>query len=558
MQANVAGEGDYDWQYADDVWSIENIEGKGPVGTLWPRRHNNSASDQGPTLYLLSSIVGLSDLTQPTWGGWGGRFNSRKTRNPGTLQNTDSPVPPDFYIYTPAHDTYAGYNNWYITTARWRKAVQNEFLARMNWSVASTYGDANHPPVARVDGSLRRTVTSGAVVNLSAAGSTDPDGDPLMYKWWHYPEPGTYKKTLAISNATSRDASFVAPDVASTQTIHIILEVTDTGTPPLTRYQRVIVTVNPGPNPPAQNPAPVIYDAPWAFHVLPQPPNIGSTKPKTNHALNVVAGYEDRAGNPGEFTYTWTQVSGPTASFGSTNGTANGDRCIVTVPANNLFLKYEFRVTVSNGTHSVNAPLTLVTGTVNTGNPGRAEVTASAASSSRINLSWGNVSNNYGYRIVRRTGTAGEWTHIATVGANVTSYSDTELSAGTTYNYHVQAIGPRICGFPSDIRSATTQGTKVEVYAPSDLSASASGPSRINLSWRDNSGNESGFRIERRTGTSGTWGQIATVGANVTGYADTGLSAGTTYYYRVRTYNSNANSAYSNEANNTTQGSPEQ
>ncbi len=79
------------------------------------------------------------------------------------------------------------------------------------------------------NGSLRRIVTSGAVVNLSAAGSTDPDGDSLTYRWWHYPEPSTYKKPLEISGANSRDASFVAPNVASTQTIHIILDVTDTG-----------------------------------------------------------------------------------------------------------------------------------------------------------------------------------------------------------------------------------------------------------------------------------------------------------------------------------------
>ena len=143
-----------------------------------------------------------------------------------------------------------------------------------------------------------------------------------MYKWWHYPEPSTYKKTLAISNAGSRDAGFAAPDVASTQTIHIILEVTDTGTPPLTRYQRVIVTVNPGPNPPARSPAPVIYDAPLAWNTNRQVKpsgvrNYPLTMPGRFRSLNVVAGYEDRAANPGEFTYTWKQVSGPgTVSFG--------------------------------------------------------------------------------------------------------------------------------------------------------------------------------------------------------------------------------------------------
>jgi hypothetical protein len=151
-------------------------------------------------------------------------------------------------------------------------------------------------------------------------------------------------------------------------------------------------------------------------------------------------------------------------------------------------------------------------------------------------------------------GTVGEWIEVAEVAQNVTRYSDTGLAAGTTYNYRVQTLGPRFNSVDSDISSATTQGMPVAVYAPSNLSASASGSSQINLGWRDNSANESGFRIERRTGTSGTWGEIATVGANVTGYADTGLSAGTTYDYRVRAYNSGANSAYSNEANNTTQG----
>jgi hypothetical protein len=89
--------------------------------------------------------------------------------------------------------------------------------------------------------------------------------------------------------------------------------------------------------------------------------------------------------------------------------------------------------------------------------------------------------------------------------------------------------------------------------APSNLTATAISTSQINLLWTDNSYNETGFEIERKTGTTGTYSQIATVGTNVTTYSDTGLSASTTYYYRVRAYSTASDSQYSNEVSVTTQ-----
>ena len=105
---------------------------------------------------------------------------------------------------------------------------------------------ANHPPVPRVKGALRRTVKPGDKVLLDARDSTDPDKHSLKIEWLYYPEPGSYRGPApAIEGAFSPQASLVVPKVDTAQTIHIILIVTDQGSPPLTRYQRLILTVQP-------------------------------------------------------------------------------------------------------------------------------------------------------------------------------------------------------------------------------------------------------------------------------------------------------------------------
>ncbi len=89
--------------------------------------------------------------------------------------------------------------------------------------------------------------------------------------------------------------------------------------------------------------------------------------------------------------------------------------------------------------------------------------------------------------------------------------------------------------------------------APTNLAAAVMSKSRIDLSWTDNASNETGFRIERCKGSTCTnFTQIASVGANVTSYSNTGLNANTTYKYRVRAYNASGNSGYSNTVTATT------
>jgi hypothetical protein len=91
--------------------------------------------------------------------------------------------------------------------------------------------------------------------------------------------------------------------------------------------------------------------------------------------------------------------------------------------------------------------------------------------------------------------------------------------------------------------------------APTNLVATAISNVRIDLSWTDNSNNEDGFKIEKSADGT-TFSDLATVGANVTSYSDTGLTALTTYYYRVRAYNSKGNSAYTNVAEQMTKANP--
>jgi hypothetical protein len=165
---------------------------------------------------------------------------------------------------------------------------------------------------------------------------------------------------------------------------------------------------------------------------------------------------------------------------------------------------------------------------------------ASAASATRINLTWtDNATTESGYRIERSTDNV-TFTEIGTASANAITYGDTTASDGTTYYYRVRAYNAATTSLYSGPANATTP-----LATPSTLVATAASPTRINLAWADNSLNETGYSVERSTDTVNYF-EIGTTGQNVTSYSDLAAVEGTTYYYRVRAYNAVTTSAYSN------------
>jgi len=182
-------------------------------------------------------------------------------------------------------------------------------------------------------------------------------------------------------------------------------------------------------------------------------------------------------------------------------------------------------------------------------------LTATAASSSQINLTWVDSDTEQGFKIERCTGVGcSNFAQIATVGANVTSYSNTGLTSSTSYSYRVRAYNASGDSNYSNTASAMTQAAPALPAAPTNLAATVISRSQINLSWTDNADNETGFRILRCKGSTCTnFALIATVGVNATSYANTKLTANTTYRYRVYAYNASGNSGYSNTATVKTQ-----
>ncbi len=242
--------------YLSAAWTVENVSSRGPLGAFYrvwgdgkqmveddifdyfgfagltdqqlrargyivwmPVQEPGSWISEGDTPTFLNLLDnGLRAFEDSTFGGWGGRA--------GVDAGPNGPDP-----------QYA--------TARFFGAAQRDFAARLTWSVTPTFQDANHEPAVAVKGPLHVSARPGETVRLEAT-TNDPDGDTVTVTWWQYAEAGSYPGRVSLSDATALATSLRVPaDATPGSTIHLILEATDDGTPALTRYQRVILSVRP-------------------------------------------------------------------------------------------------------------------------------------------------------------------------------------------------------------------------------------------------------------------------------------------------------------------------
>ena len=252
-----------DNSHISNTWLAKNIQqGHGPLGSVYPDVGWGMEGDTPAFLALIPN--GLSVPDRPDFGGWGGRYELQTpaVAGLGDEVNGGIPITPETRpIWSNAIDAYTPYEasdygrvlkpgtrafkDFRVTLWRWRDDYQNDFAARMDWTV-EPFAGANHPPVVKLATPDQVIVHSGDYVSMSAAGTVDPDGDSLTYLWFNYPEAGSWKATIAIDGAEDvYHAGFKAPVVTKAETAHFILKVTDKGTPPLTRYKRVIVTILP-------------------------------------------------------------------------------------------------------------------------------------------------------------------------------------------------------------------------------------------------------------------------------------------------------------------------
>ncbi|MDH6357926.1 DUF1593 domain-containing protein [Parabacteroides sp. PF5-9] len=175
---------------------------------------------EGDTHTFLNFIDnGLRAHEDQSYGGWSGRkrANSPAVSDFSNRRQADPAMPNTF-----------------------TSAVQNEMAARFQWTVASTYADANHHP--QIKAPLSISAAPGEKVNIKGS-VKDPDGDRVSLNWWQF-KVGTYEGDVTVDSPSTATTTFTVPANAKPgETIHLILEAQDSGTPALTRYHRLIITV---------------------------------------------------------------------------------------------------------------------------------------------------------------------------------------------------------------------------------------------------------------------------------------------------------------------------
>ncbi|KAJ5321242.1 hypothetical protein N7476_004244 [Penicillium atrosanguineum] len=246
-----------DFSKVTHKWLHDNIQIRPYGKAAYPDYAYIMEGDTPTFLYLIQNGLGVRE--HPDYGSWGGRYSKV---NPSTVLN--------FNHYSDAADRVLGKNNHtYIsnraTIWRWRNAFQNDFAARMQWSLPANMSKPNHHPVVSINGStgpvlLNLTVEAGSTVTLDASATSDPDGDALTFNWFQYKEPGSTDWNVEaqvpqLNISTSNGGRLAQMPIPAEKVscdgeganpsgcwlLHLILEVTDNGHHPLTSYRRVLL-----------------------------------------------------------------------------------------------------------------------------------------------------------------------------------------------------------------------------------------------------------------------------------------------------------------------------
>lgn len=241
--------------YFQADWMQQHIlKEHGPLCTAYEAKDGAFQAEGDTPAFLHAIPTGLRSVESPGWGGWGGRYV--RVRNNVWMD----PPPADDWNH-PEGRWHFG-NSWskklenvtdpgeqgmrtryFKPIWRWLDDVQNDFAARADWCVKD-YATANHHPIVRLkDTPLDIEAIAGQEVTLDATPTTDPDGDELNFRWWHYVEAGTYSGPELAESSSPKTRITIPSDARPEDEIHMICEVTDAGAPPLTRYQRVVIQV---------------------------------------------------------------------------------------------------------------------------------------------------------------------------------------------------------------------------------------------------------------------------------------------------------------------------
>ncbi len=256
------GEG-ADSSLVTNEWLDRNIRAKGPLGKVYPKFMFIMEGDTPSFLGLVDN--GLNAYRRPDWGGWGGRYVWLQPYGETHAIWTQGG---DEFLRTTSQDAVAGVDGLVhvsdqATIWRWREAYQNDFAARMDWTVRD-FAHANHAPTVVANGSrgtapIEITAVVGKSAKLDATGTSDPDGQHLTYRWFVYPEAGLTGSHGATVLLRGEDGPVATLNAQSScpqgwlplptsfcqgpGLVHVILAVTDDGSPRLTSYRRVIVHV---------------------------------------------------------------------------------------------------------------------------------------------------------------------------------------------------------------------------------------------------------------------------------------------------------------------------